>query len=600
MRSPPSKLLLLYIFFLFLTILIPALAINVTITQTAAAKSNNSLYNATIFLHPSNFANDTNYNITVKFASTSFSNNSEQLGTILLATLNFFNMPQQNTNQTLSAIIKNEYGALQSNATVNGIVIAPNGGQAQINFTETATGNYTYSFLFDQIGNYTIAVSVTKTGFNNITGSKNIYVGLIEFASFTGIDVFQSTTAYFDLGLRNKGNMTSTVVPFLYIYNAAGTLVFSIQGLSSTVSAGQNVSLFQHNTLAWSVGSTAAGVYNATAYLRFTDTTNTTAQTSNRSVLFQVRAVPTTTTTTTSGGGGGTTVTGGTYIIVQNETQAVVNVPTPEFVQFINIPILIEAYPSYRTSHEIVLFNPTDVDINNIRMSVNNIPENWFTIDKDTINLPAQDADTISINFIIPQDAPPGNYQGTFSFSNAEYLRDFAFIVRVNQVLPGQTSLVTKESVVQEVAERTNFVINIKNRNTFLESLRITEKIDKDIANHVSEVEFSIQPSKVVQADPIVQWTLTNLLPNEERNITYKVKKTINTTKPFIYTSIEELVSVERVSEVLPLTINIYDIAVIIPIAVLFIIVLLHRIRKSRTRESMSEARRLAERLRGG
>lgn len=585
-------------FFILLALAVPVLSLNATITQAPAAKSNNTLYNATIFMQPSNFANGTSYNATINFA-TSFGNNTEPLlGSVLLLSLNFLDMQQHNTNQTLSVIVKNEFSLPVTNVTVNGTVIAPNGTQTQINFTETSTGNYTKNFTFDQIGNWTIAATAAKPGFNNATGAKSIHVGLIEFVSFTGIDVFQSTTAFFDLGLRNKGSVSSTVVPFLVIYDSSGGVVFSVQGLSSTVAAGQNISLFQHNILTWSVGSTAAGTYNATAYLRFTDTTNNTVQAPNRTFLFQVKAISTSGSVAGGSSSGGSSGGGGTKIvIIQSPNQSVENLPVEEFIQFINIPILVEAYPGYQTSQHITMFNPTDVDINDIKLSITGIPADWVFTDKNSLNLLYQDADTIFVQFRIPNNAQPGNYQGTFSFANAKYLRDFAFILRINQVLPGQAVLVSKEAVLQEVAERTEFVIYIKNKDKFLESLRVTEKIDKDIAGHVSEVEFSTPPTKVLQDDPLVQWTFKNILPNGERNITYRVRKTINTTKPFIYTSIEEIESVETTNQTAPIFVNIYDILAILPVMLLFIAVIMYRMHKSSARQSMQEARRLSRRL---
>ncbi len=583
---------IIYSIFFLLLIIAPSLGLNVTITQAPSVYANDTSYNATLYLYASSFSNNTAYNATIISAISSFSNNTEQIGTLLLMTLNFFDI-QQPGNETLSVIVTNEFSSPVTNATVNGTITAPNGTQTQINFTETATGNYTKNFTFDTVGNWTIAVSASKAGFNNISSAKNIYIGLIELASFTGIDVYQSTTASFSFGIKNKGNVTSSnVSSSLFIYDSTGGLVFSKTGSSVSVSAGQNLT----NTLTWSVGSTAAGTYNATGYLNFTDTNNATALTPNRTFLFQVLALPPTAPTPSpSGGGGG----GPTIIIIKNVTQAVENVPVQEFIQFSSIPILIEAYPGYRTTQPVTIFNPLDTPIDGVRMSVKNIPDTWFFADKDRADLQPGQTGTFTINFIVPGDAQPGNYQGSFSFTNGDYLRDFAFILRVNQVLPGQTSLISKESVVHEVSERTNFVIFVKNKDKFLESLSITERVDKSIASNVNELEFSVPPTKVIQPDPIIQWTFKNLFPNEQRNITYRVKKVINTTRPFIQTSIEEIVSIERVSEVVPVFVNLYDFVYIIPIAVIFILVIIRRIRKSRARESLSEARKLAERLRG-
>jgi len=507
----------------------------------------------------------------------------------LRAALNFFDMTDIG-NQTLSVIVTNQNSELISEAIVNGTVTSPNGTQTQVNFTETAAGNYTINFTFDQIGNYVIAVSVNKTGFDNITGSKSIYVGLVEFTEFTGSDVFQGTTAFFDLTLRNKGNVSATVIPFLAIKTLSGTIVFSKTGYASALTANQTVSFLQHNTLVWTVGSATAGIYNATAHINFTGPDNITRQTPTKSFTFQVKAQSVTTVGGTTGGA----VSGGTIIIIN---ESVENVPTEEFVQFLNIPILIETDPGGYVPETIVVYNPTGKSINNIRIRVENIPSGWYFIENENIESVAPaSSNVVNIIFTIPPDAPSGNYQGKIIFQNENLLREYSFILRINPPLPTNV-MISRIAEVKEVQGRTNFIVIVRGRKD-LESVSVVERIDKSIASSIDEIEFSIPPTRVIQPDPIVEWILNDLKAGEERNITYFVRKAINTTSPFIYSSVEQVVTIEKAEPPREPVINLSDILVVLPIIVIVIIILVYRSRKYREREKISEAKRFLGGLR--
>ncbi len=364
---------------------------------------------------------------------------------------------------------------------------------------------------------------------------------LINFTSLVGEGVvYQSTTARFQLTVKNTGSVASTIVPRLYIYNSAGSLVYERTGTSTTLEAGATVSLLQYSTLIFSVSTIAAGTYNATVNVLFTNENNETQVTQNRSVLFEIRAV---TVTTTATSGTGVTVAGGGDLVIFEQAAKEIE---PGFLKLSNAPVLLEMKPGEERIEFFSIHNPSNQTIRLVTMSNGGVPEGWIFLEDPLVNVEAYSDREVVMHILVPEDAIPGNYQVRLSASNKDFKRDYFFILRVIEPLHpteegGTTPLfISKTARVDEIKEETHFTLRVKNSDQFARKLSVVEKIDKRIAAHVDEVEFFTPPSKIIEPDPIVEWLFTNVEPNEERNITYFVRKAVNTTKPFVYPSIEQ------------------------------------------------------------
>jgi hypothetical protein len=67
-----------------------------------------------------------------------------------------------------------------------------------------------------------------------------------------------------------------------------------------------------------------------------------------------------------------------------------------------------------------------------------------------------------------------------------------------------------------------NVILNIKNKTNKQKSVSIVEIIPKEIADHVDKINFKIEPTEIINPDPIVLWKL-NLYPNQDVNLEYSV-----------------------------------------------------------------------------
>ena len=67
-----------------------------------------------------------------------------------------------------------------------------------------------------------------------------------------------------------------------------------------------------------------------------------------------------------------------------------------------------------------------------------------------------------------------------------------------------------------------NVILNIKNKTNKQKSVSVVEIIPKEIADHIDKINFKIQPTEIINPDPIVLWKL-NLSPNQDVNLEYSV-----------------------------------------------------------------------------
>lgn len=221
-------------------------------------------------------------------------------------------------------------------------------------------------------------------------------------------------------------------------------------------------------------------------------------------------------------------------------------------LQFISVPKLIEIFPGGQRLEAISVLNPQDKPIDNIIASIEGIPQEWFSIIDDSFSLEAGEDKTIPILFSIPPNAIPGNYQAKINLFNNNISRSFPFFLRINTL--GQISQtnaeITKSIEIKESEKETYFTIKVKNSDKPFNSMKIIERIDKSVASNINEIVFSKPPSRIIQADPVVEFEFTDLNPFEQRNVTYYVKKIVNTTAPFIYSTIEQITTIEKIAEI--------------------------------------------------
>ncbi|MBI4154056.1 hypothetical protein HY501_01865 [Candidatus Woesearchaeota archaeon] len=493
-------------------------------------------------------------------------------------------------SQTLSVFVADNRGSLVSGAVVNGTVVEPDGNVTKINFTQTSAGNYTKSFNLSKTGDYAIQVSVSKQGFANISGSKSIYIGLVKLTSFVSdSSVVQGNTIGFRFTTRNTGNVNTTIVPRLFVYNSAGNLVFSKSGVSQAISGNETISLLQNNIMIWSVGSASPGTYSASGNILFVDPGGNLASTPNLTLIFNI--LPSQTNVSIP-----STLVGGSITI---EKPLAAPQPAERFVQFMDIPVLIDALPGEQTTGNIIIFNPNDVS-SGFNTTIEGIPPEWFSIIDGSSSIGSKEIKTATIVLNIPKDAIPGSYQIKVHFENDNFEKDFFSVLKVNpkEQVVQTDSIISKSVKINEVKNETHFTIKVKNKEKPLESITIVENIDKSIAGNINEIVFPYPPSRIIQPDPIVEFTFKDVKSFEERNATYYVRKVVNTTAPFAFSSFEQISTIEKIAKEVKKEADYGQIALLIMTALVIIAVIIwYARRKSRIREEVKEVEKIIVRV---
>ncbi len=515
----------------------------------------------------------------------------------LVGTLDFKDMVKPG-GQNLSIIVTDLLNQLVSNATISANITLPDGTIVNASFVETNAGNYTFFYNFTDIGDHVISVHISKTPKfpQPISGSKTVTIGLVRFLDFTSeSEVFQGSTMHFRFSARNMGNASSTIVPSFRIYDSSGNLIFSKEGVASTLEANLTASLIQFNIMSWFAGSAAPGIYNASGNILFTDTDNLTAYTPNKTLAFRV--LQTTIAQPPLGGGVAAPII--TKQILLPPAVVIVG-PVREFM-ISNAPILVGVYPMDILTIPVSITNPLNKNITNISISIKGVPERWYFVPVDIIELGAGETKTIPVTFTIPLNADIGNNPAAIVVENHELRKEVNYVLRVSQLTEQQPALTYESAQVNEFTNTTSINIRVKNKEDSAKTLHIIVRIDKSIAQSADEVVFATEPSRIIQPDPIVEFKLENMKPGEERNITYFVRKMVVDTSPFFYSSIEQIQFIE-IKPVLPRPVvaveekYTYTAATLTIVTIIAILVIYINQRK-RIKEALKEAKRAVQKI---
>lgn len=106
-------------------------------------------------------------------------------------------------------------------------------------------------------------------------------------------------------------------------------------------------------------------------------------------------------------------------------------------------------------------------------------------------------------------------------------------VFEVREKTTGQTTFVSK--------------VTLKlNPDKDLKNVNIVEAISKSVATSVSEITFLGEQPKVLQADPVVQWTFPVVEKNETKILSYSVAKKIEKIETTV--AVAEVISPTQVS----------------------------------------------------
>ena len=217
------------------------------------------------------------------------------------------------------------------------------------------------------------------------------------------------------------------------------------------------------------------------------------------------------------------------------------SIPKAVFVQFQKYPVLQEVAPGSLIIVDLTMKNPEN-KVQNITVNFTGIPTNWMTLLTSGISIEPYAFKTISFTLNVPENADSGDYLVKAEIQNRGLYGYSYFIVRVksypsNYMAPQMYRRVDLDFV----NNKSTVKIIVQNDPSPHKKIDIYEKIPKMIADNVDQVDFTTAPSSIVQADPIIMFTLNDMRPEERRSIDYTVNNVIDQYEPYVYWPIEQV-----------------------------------------------------------
>ena len=213
----------------------------------------------------------------------------------------------------------------------------------------------------------------------------------------------------------------------------------------------------------------------------------------------------------------------------------------PAFVQFQKYPVLQEVGPGTSLIVDLSLKNPASSS-QKIGISLIGIPSNWINLFENNISLGPYQTRTISFTVVVPENAEAGDYLVKADIHDTTIKGYSYFIIRVKEYPSNYSAPQIYRRVNLNFVDNTSSVdITVVNDAAMHRKVNVYEKIPKAIADNVDQVDFQTAPTEIVQADPIVMFSLENIAPRERREIKYNVNNVISEYEPYVYWPIDRI-----------------------------------------------------------
>ena len=379
-----------------------------------------------------------------------------------------------------------------------------------------------YSVSAVQTYNYTSALVTVCNSTPNLN---------ITSFSFDPSSPYSDEYLIFRTVFKNTGNChPMNATQYIKIYDLAGNNIWNSSLINSNnVAAGATIVTDSISTNPYTfpanINYTANLTINYTVqYLTF-DGPTIFSNSTNASLNFTTTVRPVTPPSTGGGGGGALPP----------------SIPKAIFVQFQKYPVLQEVAPGSLIIVDLGVKNPEN-KVQSISVNFTGIPSNWMTVFQKDITIEPYALKTISFTLNVPENADSGDYLVKASIQDKGISGYSYFIVRVKSYPDSYMAPQMYRRVdLDFVNNKSTVKILVWNDASPHKKIDIYEKIPKMIADHVDRVDFTTAPTSIIQADPVVMFTMNDMRPEEKRSIDYTVNNVIDQYEPYVYWPIEQV-----------------------------------------------------------
>ncbi len=443
-----------------------------------------------------------------------------------------------NTTPTISVDITDALSGVNEN-TIKMVVeeinvtaetdITPITGGYHVEYTPTTP------FAEGQVVN--VAIEALDNATNSMAYDWSFMIGTLDAEikfSISTTSLYQYENIEFSVTVNNTGDFSISPSGWVNISDSSNTIIATLE-LDPPGTAIQPGSDYT-TTAGWNTGSNAIGTYTANVTMYYDGKSVSSTDT------FSIVSPP----PPPAVGGG---------------ISPPIIPPLEVLLKFIQLPVLQEVRPGETVRTKIFIHNPTADDFGELiaRISIAGVPEDWVTILPEILSLGSKESKVLDIILTIPADARAGDYKVGIDISNKRIEAENFFILRVNPHPPGYDKpSVTRIVNIDKSRGNTLISLEVKNAGNFVEEVEIIEEIPKELAQTADQIEFSIPPTEILEADPVVKWVIEDLQPYETRTISYRVPVILDEYSAYVYWPVKqtsiiyekppELIEVSRIS----------------------------------------------------
>ncbi len=388
--------------------------------------------------------------------------------------------------------------------------------------TQSFTGSFVSGEQFGFVRSFAQSISQTLVPSRLLSVSQTISQQLTGTFSLSKLGIISRTlTNSFTLGnaISQTRSVIRTLQQSLSVSSATSRAVLAIRSVTGSLAVGNN-GILPFQSYFVTISQAFNAFFSAVAQVIAGTSGGSSSQDSGSG---------------SSGGGGGVSAPTGEIIPDEPITPS----STTGFV-VLQQSVLTEVLPTEVVTNGITIKNVLGKPITNAKVAVTGVPAGWVTVPQP-VSIAAGATATMIAVIAVPEDAASGDYAVVLSLQEQGFSGTSEFVLRVRSFDPETDKAITLRHVGVGQDSGSSILLRILNGNEKIPNYDIIEVIDKSIASSVDEIEFSVPPTEIIQADPIVKWTLHDLVPGESRNVSYQTKHVLTEFTPYVYWPVDEI-----------------------------------------------------------
>jgi len=188
------------------------------------------------------------------------------------------------------------------------------------------------------------------------------------------------------------------------------------------------------------------------------------------------------------------------------------------------------------------VLNQGSSTISGLQVSVAGSAGGWVSVFPSTFSLDAGEEETLNVTIEVPDNAASGDYSLRITVAEGAANAETASVVRVKPYPPGYARpTVTRTVSLDREAGASVISLRVQNSDNFVDELEVVEEIPKSLAENVDQITFDVQPTEILEPDPVVRWILENLEPYETRTISYSINRILPDYSSYAYWPLQQV-----------------------------------------------------------